>query len=272
MAFEEFNNQLKIASTEETVKAIYAKHFNINYDTSDRHDLYTPKVFFEFKYDKNFQNLKALATVLAQMLYYIRKLKYEEVKKTIPFFLCLANKNEASITETRKWSSYYSNDSYDWSRPASKPDLKLIDHLVKEPETQKIHIYTINLKNEYSAFKKNLDNALDPQLIIDFGDKKIINEENFEAVFDHWKSIIGKYIENGYKDSFYFLANIQKEKVIIDKENNNVGFTFENRNSKTQRVLMKDYDYFWSIYDYVNNPDTINGIHSKKLSENKRLG
>ena len=263
MAFEEFNNQLQIASTEETVKAIYAKHFNINYDTSDRHDLYTPQVFFEFKYDKNFQNLKALATVLAQTLYYLRKLKYEEVKKTIPFFLFLANKNEASITETRKWSNYYSNDSYDWSRPASKPDPKLIDHLVKEPETQKIHIYTISLKNEYSAFKKNLDNALNPQLILDFGDKKIINEENFEAIFDHWKSVIGKYIVNGYKDSFYFLANIQKEKVIIDKENNRVVFTFEDRNSKTQKVLMKDYDYFWSIYDYVNNADTINGIHSK---------
>ncbi|HRO41797.1 MAG TPA: hypothetical protein PL009_03130 [Flavipsychrobacter sp.] len=100
-------------------------------------------------------------------------------------------------------------------------------------------------------------------MLLDFGDKKVINEENFEAVFDHWKHVLGHYIQNGYKDSFYFLANIQKEKIIIDREHNRVVFTFEDKNSKTQKILMKDYDYFWSVYDYVSNPDVITGIHSK---------
>ncbi|MCG8786395.1 hypothetical protein G1K52_11560 [Tenacibaculum finnmarkense] len=263
MTFEEFKNRLKTAKTEETVKAIYAKYFKIDYNTADKHDLYTPQVLFEFKYDKNFQNLKALATILAQALYYIRRLKYGDTQKMIPYFLCLADKNEASLTETNKWSSYYSNDNYDWERPPSKPDPKLIDHLVKEPETGKLHVYLIYLKGEHSAFKKNLDNALNPQMILDFGDKKIINEENFEAVFDHWKNILGKYIVNGYKDSFYFLSNIQKDKIIVDRENSRVVFTFEDKNSRTQKVLMKDYDYFWEVYDYVKSQDTINGIHAK---------
>ena len=263
MKFEEFKNKLKSAKTEETVKATYANYFKIDYNTADKHDLYTPQVLFEFKYDKNFQNLKALATILAQTLYYIRRLKYKDAEKTIPFFLCLADKNEASITETNKWSSYYSNDTYDWERPPSKPDPKLIDHLVKEPETGKLHVYRINLKGEHSAFKKNLDNVLNPQMIMDFGDKKVINEENFEAVFDHWKNILGKYIVNGYKDSFYFLSNIQKDKIIVDRENSRVVFTFEDKNSKTQKVLMKDYDYFWGVYDYVTSQETINGIHAK---------
>ena len=208
MLFEEFKNKLARATTEETVKAIYAKYFNISYDTADKHDLYTPQVLFEFKHDKNFHNLKALATILAQTLYYVRRLKYQEVEKTIPFFLCLADVNEATITETRKWSSYYSNDTYDWERPASKPDPKLIDHLVKEPETGKLHVYKITQKGEHTDFKKNLENALNPQLMLDFGDKKVINEENFEAVFAHWQNVIGKYVVNGYKDSFYFLANM----------------------------------------------------------------
>ena len=263
MKYEEFKNKLKSAKTEETVKAIYAKYFKIDYNTADKHDLYTPQVLFEFKYDKNFQNLKALATILAQTLYYIRRLKYEDTEKTIPFFLCLADKNEASITETNKWSSYYSNGTYDWGRPPSNPDPKLIDHLVKEPETRKLHVYRINLKGEHSSFKKNLDNALNPQMIMDFGDKKVINEENFEAVFDHWKNILGKYIVNGYKNSFYFLSNIQKDKIIVDRENSRVVFTFEDKNSKTQKVLMKDYDYFWDVYDYVTSQETINGIHAK---------
>ncbi|HAW82307.1 MAG TPA: hypothetical protein DCX27_22960 [Balneola sp.] len=80
MTFEEFKTKLKAAKTEETVKAIYAKYFKIDYDTADKHDLYTPQVLFEFKYDKNFQNLKALATILAQSLYYIRRLKYGEAQ------------------------------------------------------------------------------------------------------------------------------------------------------------------------------------------------
>jgi hypothetical protein len=263
MTFEEFKRRLKESTQEDEVRAIYSKYFGIIYNTSNRHDLYTPQVLFEFKYDKNFLNLKALATILAQSLYYIRRLKYEDVQKAIPFFLCLADKNEASLTETNKWSAYYSNDTYDWERPPSKPDPKLVDHLVKEPETGKLHVYRINLKGEHSAFKKNLDNALNPQMIINFGDKKIINEENFEAVFDHWKNILGKYIVNGYKDSFYFLSNIQKDKIIVDRENSRVAFTFEDKNSKTQKVLMKDYDYFWGVYDYVTSQDTINGIHAK---------
>lgn len=241
MLFDEFQTQLDNAATEEMVKSIYAQYFNIKYNTSNHHDLYTPQVFFEFKTDKNFQNLKALATILSQTLYYIRRLKYIDVKKAIPFFICLADKNEASLTETSKWASYYTNDSYDWERPPSKPDPKLIDHIVKEPETAKIHIFAITKKPEYEAFKKNLDNALNPQMIMDFGDKKVINEDNFEAVFDHWKNVIGPYIVNGYKPSFYFLANIQRDKVIIDKDNSRVVFTFEDKNLKIQKVLMKDY-------------------------------
>jgi len=263
MTFEEFKNNLDKAITEEVVKVTYANYFKIKYDTSHHHDLYTEQVFFEFKADVNLKNLKVLATVLAQSLYYIRRMKYVEVDKPIPFFLCLADKSGAALTEVRKWSSYFSNDGYDWERPASKPDQKLIDHLVKEPETSKIHIYSITKNPEHEAFKKNLENALNPQGILDFGDKKIINEENFEAVFDHWKNVIGTYIVNGYKPSYYFLSNIQEEKIVIDRENNRIVFTFEDRNSKIQKVLMKDYDYFWSIYDYVENSETINGIHAK---------
>ncbi len=263
MTFEDFKTQLSKATTEETVKSIYSKYFKLNYDTSFKHDLYTEQVLFEFKHDKNLGNIKSLATTLAQTLYYINKIKFKSVDKKIPFFICIADKNEALITQTDNWKNYYSNEAYDWERPASKPDPKLVDHLVKEPETSKLHVYKVIQKGEHAAFKKNLENALNPQMIIDFGDKKVINEDNFEAVFNHWKDIIGKHIQNGYKESFYFLANIQKDRVIIDKENNRVVFTFEDHNSKTQKILMQDYDYFWSFYDYVTNPETINGIHIK---------
>ena len=122
MTFNDFKNSLDAATTEEVVKKTYASYFRIKYDTSHHHALYTPQVFFEFKTDKHLQNLKALETVLAQALYYIRRLKYFEVEKPVPFFICLADKNGAALIETRKWSSYFSNDSYDWERAASEAD------------------------------------------------------------------------------------------------------------------------------------------------------
>lgn len=60
MTFEEFKKELDAAQTEEAVKSVYAKYFNLSYDTTHGHDLYTPQVLFEFKQKKNFQNLKLL--------------------------------------------------------------------------------------------------------------------------------------------------------------------------------------------------------------------
>ena len=263
MTFDEFKKDLELATTEEVVKATYAKFFDLKYNTSHNHDLYTSQVLFEFKTDKKFENIKALATVLAQSLYYIRKLRFDKIKEIIPPSICLADKNNAVLTDTRTWASYYSNNTYDWDRAPSNPDPKLVDHLVKETETRKLHIYKITQKTEHEVFKKRLLNALSAQATFDFGDKKIINEDNFEAVFSHWKDIIGRYIENGYKPSFYFLSNIQKDKITIDRENNRIFFTFEDKKTKFQKIIMENYDYFWRIYEYVSDAETINGIHAK---------
>lgn len=263
MEFEEFKKKLQVASTEETVKALYASHFDIEYDTSDKHDLYTPEVLFEFKYDKNFGNLKAIASVLAQVIYYVRRLKYEGSKKVVPPFLCLADKNEAVLTSTVAWHTYYTNDTYDWERAASTPDPLLIDHLVKEPDVSNLHVFKILKKPEYKAFSKKLSEALSPQMGFGFIEKKSINEENFEAVYEHWNDIIGKHINNGYKLSSYFLANLQRDRIILDKESSRVVFTFEDNVSKAQKILMKDYEYFWDLYEQVRDVEAIKGIHAK---------
>jgi hypothetical protein len=263
MNYQEFKREINNANSEEAVKATYARYLNIKYNTNNNHDLYTAQVFFEFKKDKNFENLKALATILGQTLYYIRRLKYEDVQKVIPPFICIADKNECVITETTKWSNYYSNDAYDWDRAPCKPDPLLVDHLVKEPELTLLHIFKITLQVEHSAFKKVIDRCLNPQLSLAFSEKKNINEENFEAVFEHWKTIIGKYINNGYKLSDYFLSNLQEDKISIDENNGRVFFTFEDNVSKAQKVLIKDYQYFWNLYEQVDNYDIINGINAK---------
>lgn len=263
MKFEAFKTELLNAKTEEAVKATYAKYFTLQYDTSQHHDLYTKRVLFEFKTERNFKNLKALATTLAQSLYYIQRLKYSDATKPIPPYICLADKNEAVLTETSVWSTYYSNVSYDWERAASKPDQKLIDHLVKDPETSRIHVYSVISKQDHESFSNRLNAALNAQMTLAFSDKKMIDEENFEAAFDHWNIHVGKHIANGYKPSLYFLANLQEDHIVVDKDRNLVVFRFEDKNSKTQKVLMKDYEHFWGLYDHVTNTDTIEGIHTK---------
>jgi hypothetical protein len=54
-----FFNAIQNGKTEEDVKDSNAKFFNIQYDITSRHDLYTLQVLFEFKFDKNFRKLKS---------------------------------------------------------------------------------------------------------------------------------------------------------------------------------------------------------------------
>lgn len=105
---EKFSALLQKGKTEEDIKNTYAKVFDIQYDTSNKHDLYTPQVLFEFKYDKNFESLNVRAAILAQILYYVRRLKFGAFSdKPIPPILCLADQNEAIFTETIAWKDFY---------------------------------------------------------------------------------------------------------------------------------------------------------------------
>lgn len=103
-ALDKFFASLAGSHTEEEVKFAYAKYFDLDSDTSHRHDLYTKQVFFEFKSNKNFHNLKTRATVLAQTLYYFHRLKFGgDAEHPVPYQLCMADQNEAIITETLIW-------------------------------------------------------------------------------------------------------------------------------------------------------------------------
>ena len=74
-SLDKFFATLAASRTEEEVKHAYAQYFSIEYDTAHGYDLYTKQVFFEFKSNKNFHNLKVRATTLAQTLYYIHRTK-----------------------------------------------------------------------------------------------------------------------------------------------------------------------------------------------------
>ena len=262
----EFNNfvrELQKGKTEEDIKNVYARHFNIKYDTSARHDLYTPQILFEFKYDRNLENLKGRATVLAQNLYYVHKLKFGVTDKPIPQNLCVADKNEAFFAETLAWKDFYSAEKYDWDLAPSHPDQKLIKDISETEALRDIHVFKIQQEAEYQVFSQKLRTYFDEQLLLLKGDKKIITEKNFEEVFEYWNGIFGDSVRNGLKTSRYFVCDIQEGRTIPMKESGQVVFQFSSGESKVKKIFWKDYEYFWSIYEKVSNPDIIRGIVAK---------
>ncbi|MDR3232334.1 MAG: hypothetical protein LBT46_01470 [Planctomycetaceae bacterium] len=268
---------IQSVQTEEDVKAAYAAYFGVPYNTSERHDLYTPQVLFEFKYDKDFRNLKYLAETVAQTLYYIRKLRYSRqpkfdgcVDKPIPPAICFASRDYAVVTETTLWKQFYDNPDYDWDLAPSSPDENLVQDIAHSFVTKKLHLYEIADKNGFNAFAELLKKHLGGQLTFKFAEKKVITEENFEEVFEYWNKIFGDSVRNGFKTSRYFVSDIQEGNTWFEKDKSKahfkVGLSGEYREKK---ILLKDYDYFWSLYEKVTDVDTARAIYAKmdRLSE-----
>jgi len=173
-----FFNLITKGKTEEDIKNAYAKYFELTYDTSDRHDLYTPRVLFEFKFNKNLKNLKTRSAVLAQVLYYVKRLKFGDfTDKPIPPILCLADEDEAIITETSFWKQFYDDidEKYDWDLAPSMADSDLIKDISETKLAKEIHVYDITNRNEFEIFADLLNKYLTDQLTIGFHDKKIIS-------------------------------------------------------------------------------------------------
>ena len=262
---KKFKSDLIKGKTEEEIKNAYAKHFDIQYDTTQHIDLYTPQVLFEFKYDKNLENLKVRATILAQILYYIRRLKFGHTEKQIPPILCLANHDGAVLTETIKWTDFYTDtdEKYDWDLTPSNPDAKLVNDLSNSKILKDIHVYKTQELTGYTEFSDLLEKYLSAQYELNLIDKKIITESNFEDVYNYWNSIFGDQVRNGLKTSRYFVCDIQADRTIFQKKDGKVIFMFAGEEARIKKILSKDYEHFWNLYQKVENPNTIRSIIAK---------
>ena len=77
---------LKDCKKEEEVKAEFCKYFKYKINAFKSIDHYTKEILFEFKLDKNFKNVRNIASVIAQTMYYCRLLKYGFINKDIELF------------------------------------------------------------------------------------------------------------------------------------------------------------------------------------------
>lgn len=253
---------------EEEVKAAYAKFFKMNLNTHIfRIDLYTETVLFEFKYEKNFEDLYEKARAVAQTLYYIRKLKYGSSILPVPSAICIADKKSAFIIVSSDFSQFYNASArYDWDRAASQPCPELVKALKISDKLKKIHIYNLENEEEENLFVQDMYVRLQEKSLGDT-DKKEITTENFVRIYAHWYDLFGEYVKNGHKASEYFVSDIEygRSEKINDSE---VLFKLGD-GTVSKNVPMETYEYFWNKYEKISNSTIIKIIRQQidQLSE-----
>ena len=263
-AFKKFSTLLQKTKTEEEVKNAYAKQFNLDYDTEFRYDLYSPEIFFEFKFSRSLQKRNSRAAVIAQVMYYIRGLRLGHADKMIPPVICIADSRQAFFTETLKWKKFYGSEiKYDWELPPSQPDPSLVADLAAFPAAESIKVFNLLDEAEYALYAQQLELHRAKQSEFDFRIKKLITEENFEDVFDYWNKCFGDSVRNGTKSSRYFLCDIRQGGSDYDRQENKVFFHVGPNESRAKKILPKEYEWFWSNYDKVTDEGAIRNILAK---------
>ncbi len=259
-----FSKALLKAKTEEEVKHAYAAHFELDYDTEFRHDLYSPEIFFEFKFSRSLQKRDARAAVLAQVMYYVRRLRLGHADKVVPPVICVADSDQAFFTETHRWKRFFGNETkYDWELAPSQPDEKLVADITAAAETEAIKVFEVLEEAEYELFSQWLDTHRRKQPELDFRVKKLITEDNFEEVFDYWNQCFGDAVRNGTKSSRYFLCDIQQGRSEYNRAENKVVFLIGPEEKRAKKILPKEYEWFWSNYEKVTDAAAARNILAK---------
>ncbi|MBR0289092.1 MAG: hypothetical protein IJQ82_08945, partial [Selenomonadaceae bacterium] len=140
------------AQTEEELKYYFAKFFNLPFNTKNRKDLYTEQILFEFKLDDNLKNLKIRAKVIAQALYYVRRMKLGDDDSTPSENVCIVTKNFAAIFPTTDFADFYTKNTYDWDLKPSSPCKKLVDNLTRSEVVIHANVYDFSNVQEDIAF------------------------------------------------------------------------------------------------------------------------
>ena len=247
---------------EEEVKAEFCKFFKLKIFALGGIDHYEPGVLFEFKHDWDFSNPGMVARVLAQVMYYARRLKFSAAmtRYVLPPVICVVDRDEAFFADMKDFAKFYTadRDAYDWDRAPSTPCPDLVAAIARalsKGNPKPPYIYDLSKPAEEEQFVvKCRENLKSQMTFFDLLDKKIITEENFLDVFDYWDSLFGKYVHNGRKSSEYFFADIESGKSIV-AENGQVLFSVSGAEGFIPKSVQQEkYHHFWLNYEKVPPP------------------
>ena len=228
-------NHLAKAGTEEAVKAKYVKYYGLPFINPDRADLLCNSVLFEFKYQKNLK--KTWPRVVAQAIYYVREIMMTGAK-TVPTYICIADKDEAALTPTGRYKPLMEH-GFDWERTPSSPDPELVKFVRK---LNSFRVY--DLTSELEAFSAGLNAALKDEEIL----TRPITALNYESVFEAWKDAVGVHITGGDLGRI-FVADVLGG-TILDEVTGDLIFRRGGRSPV--HVSVKEYLNFWMAYDLQN--------------------
>ncbi len=254
------------AATEEELKNFFAKFFRLKLSTKNYIDLYTPQIIFEFKYDAPLKNVQTLAAVVAQTLYYVRRLKFGSELRTPSRNICVVSKNFAAFFPTDNFSAFIRNKTYDWDLAPSSPCKKLVAALANSEVLKSAHVFDFNDAEDENNFVELINRSLTAQLSL-FAERKEINENNFYPIFQHWQKIFGAAVDNGRKASEYFITDIEDGKSQIIGRS--VIFRMSSGELVEKFLDIAEYKNFWGVYEKISDPRAVIAIRQKmdRMSE-----
>ena len=260
MAKKHFYDYIKPAKKEDARVHYFANYFKIlNFDSTNYIDLYTPEIFFEFKTDENFKNHHALAKTVAQALYYAKRLYSGEDPRPLSPYISVVTKNFGAYFETNTFFDFYSNKNrYDWALPPSSPCKILVSDLSNSKIITDAIIYDFANVSDEIKFVTNIERIRKKTSTFA---KKIITPNNFDAIFNYWKSLFGDAVKNSHKPSEYFITDIEgdKSEIIGSK----VVFHMTDGKKIYKPIDIDAYKAFWSQYEKIRNHDTIISVRQR---------
>ncbi len=232
-------------------------------DTAADIDLYTQQVLFKFSAPLN--ERPRAAPVLAQVMYYLHRLRDGTDRRAIPHTLALIDRTTVLMGAVADWSDLFADRErrFDWDLAASKADPRLAATIAGHPALRGLQVFSMQLDEEADAALREFDRHFSAQAILDFGLQKQITEDNFEDVFSYWNDVFGDAVRNGFKSSRYFVNDIQRGRTHASREEGRVYFQVGPEDLRIKRILADDYERFWRIYEKVDDPDTLRGILAK---------
>ncbi|MBR6471043.1 MAG: hypothetical protein IKS83_04555 [Victivallales bacterium] len=245
---------LQACKKEEEIKAEFCRFFGMKLNALGAIDHYTEAILYEFKYERNFQNLDERAKAIAQTMYYARRLKFSVVKSPLPPNICIADKKSGFLLRTSKFAKFYAeqDDRYDWDRAPSTPCPKLCAAIAKCECCKKLHVYDWTLPEEEKQFIEKIQERRNftPSLFTDL-DKKVITEQNFLEVYDYWEKLFGKYVHNGRKVSEYFFADLEQGKSVLGPNGEVLFDVTGDGNFIRKSVQPTLYQHFWQNFERI---------------------
>jgi hypothetical protein len=233
-----FLKRISSAQTEEHVLTRYQRLLEVkDWPRPFGCDGLVNETLFEFKLDRSMA--RGGVSVLAQACYYLRRIRnigvYKGVQYTAPSRVAVCDINEAFVVDASRLIPYVAAD-YEWDRPPSSPDPKLVDAL------RAIRLFVHDMTSEEGVVGFLADVAS-----IGSGFSQLIGVDNFALVFQVWKANFAQAL-GPQQAAHAFLLDIQQSGVFLSADAGKVLFR-DGGASYELNVSVEAYRRFWEAYE-----------------------